>query len=162
MKAFQPATVFPAILVLAACGGTSIQSVFSPTQRAAVDDFLREHPKAELVQTSDCTSPDLDKFVSENPNYRPYYAEGDFTGDGSFDFVIATKSAGAYDLWLFPGAGADYKAPQNFATLTWLHEGGFIVRGRNLYVGTLYGDTGNFYSWEASINRFAIISNDQP
>ena len=162
MKAFKPVTMLAVLLLMAACGSPSVESVFSPAQRVAVDDFLREHPKAEIVQTSDCTSPLLDKFAVENPNYRPYYAEGDFTADGSFDFVIATRSAGAYDLWLFPGAGVDYRSPQNFATLTGLHEGGFIVRGRDLYVGTLDGETGNIYSWNPSAHRFAIISNDQP
>jgi len=153
----------PALLTMfAACGGPSIESTLTPAQRQAVNDLLSEQPNAAVMQPSDCVSPDLAKFQSENPDYQPYFAEGDFTRDGSFDFVIATKSAGAYDLWLFPGSGAGYGIPINFAKVTWLHEGGFITRNGNLYVGSFYGEDGNYYSWNNAVNRFGIVTAETP
>ncbi len=130
--------------------------MLSPAQRFAVDELLREQTNAELVQPSECTSTLLERYQSEHPNYTPYFAVADFNGDGSEDFVIATKNAGAYDLWLFLGSAIEYRRPQNFATVTWLHEGGLIVQGHNLFVGMLYGDDGTTYAWDSQAGRFAV------
>lgn len=149
------------IILFAACGGGAVESMLSPAQRFAVDELLREQTKAELVQPDECTSTLLERYQSEHANYTPYYAEADFNADGLPDFVIATRNAGAYDLWLFVGSPADYRRPQNFATVTWLNEAGFIVQGRNLYVGTFYGEDGITFSWDSQVGRFAIHAPEQ-
>ncbi len=150
------------LLLFAACSGESVEGMLTTAQRYAVGDLLREYTRAELVQSSECTSSLLKRYQSENPNYSPYYAEADFNGDGSLDFVIATKMAGAYDLWLFLGTGVDYRRPENFSTMTWLNEGGFIVRGRHLFVGTFYGDDGTTFAWDGQAGRFAPYSLEIP
>lgn len=148
------------IAILAGCSGGAVESMLSPAQRFAVEELLRDRQNIELVQPSDCTSPDLEKFRIDNPNYTPYFAEADFNVDGSPDFVVATKSAGAYDLWLFLGSAIDYRRPQNFATITWLHEGGFIVRGRMLYVGGFYTDDGTTFAWDNQAGRFSVYTEE--
>jgi len=150
------------VVILSACGGGEVESMLSPDQQFAVDELLREHIHAELVQPSECTSTLLKRYQSENPNYNPYYAEADFNGDGSLDFVIATKTAGAYELWLFMGSAVDYRKPQNFVTMTWLHEGGLIVRGRNLFAGKFYSEDGTTYAWDSQAGRFAVYSPEMP
>ncbi|MEX1140658.1 MAG: hypothetical protein WEF53_15065 [Bacteroidota bacterium] len=152
----------PLLLFLASCSDGSVESILNPAQRFAVEDLLREHKNAELVQPDECTSPQLEKYQSENPGYTPYYAEADFNGDGYLDFVIATKVAGAYDLWFFLGSVTEYRRPENFSTMTWLHEGGFIVRGRHLFVGTFYGDDGTTFAWDSQAGRFATYSPETP
>lgn len=157
MKSIQFVLLF---LFLSSCSGGSIQGILTPAQRFAVDELLRDRLNTELVQPSDCISPMLGKYKIDNPNYTPYFAEADFNGDGSPDFVVATKSAGAYDLWLFLGSAVDYRSPQNFATITWLHEGGFIVRGRMLFVGGFYNDDGTTYAWDNQAGRFSVYTEE--
>ncbi|MEX2116477.1 MAG: hypothetical protein WEB37_06305 [Bacteroidota bacterium] len=150
------------VVIFSACGGGAVESMLSPAQRFAVEDLLREHKNAELVQPTECTNSLLARYQSEHPNYSPYYAEADFNGDGSLDFVIATKVAGAYDLWLFLGSVTEYRRPENFLTLTWLNEGGLIVQGRNLFVGKFYSDDGTTFAWDSMAGRFALYSPEMP
>lgn len=147
--------------VLAGCGGGAVESMLSPAQRFAVEELLRDRQSAELVQPSDCISPQLEQYRIDNPNYTPYFVEADFNGDGNPDFVIATKTAGAYDLWLFLGSAIDYRRPENFATITWLHEGGFIVRGRMLFVGGFYNDDGTTFAWDNQSGRFSVYTEER-
>ncbi len=147
-------------LFFSSCSGGFVEGLLNPAQRSAVDELLRDRQNTELVQPSDCTNPDLEKFKIDNPNYTPYFAEADFNGDGHADFVIATKSAGAYDLWLFLGSAIDYRRPRNFATITWLHDGGFIVRGRMLYVGGFYNDDGTTFAWDGKADRFSVYTEE--
>lgn len=147
-------------VLLIGCSGGATESWLTPEQRLAVSDLLRENDKAELVDASECESPDLDRYRSEHANYHPYYAVSDFNGDGSEDFVIATKTAGAYDLWFFSGSGGSYRKPQNFGTVAWLNEGGFVIQGKYLFVGKFYSDDGTLYTWDAQAGRFGVSSDD--
>lgn len=148
--------LFAAGILFSGCSGDSVEDRLSPDQRLALKDLLRERPRASLVEISDCTSPLLDSLRSVHPSYLPYYAEADFNGDGSADFVIATFSAGAYDLWLFAGSGLGYHTPQNFGTTASLAEGGFLVEGNRLYVGTLDGRNGRTYVWNPDVRRMVV------
>lgn len=150
-------TLVCAILLLAGCSGGSIENRLTAVQHNALHDFLVGHPKAELLETSDCTSPLLDRYRATHSTYLPYYAEADFDGDGSLDFVIATSTAGAYDLWLFLGAGAGYRRPRGFATLSSLPAWGFIVKGNRLFVGTLDESEGRTYVWNPQAGRLVVV-----
>lgn len=159
---FLPCLLLIAGVLVGGCSGDSIEDRLSPDQRLALKDLLREQPRAELAEISHCTSPLLDSLRAVRPSYLPYYAESDFNGDGSPDFVIATFRAGAYDLWLFAGSGLGYHTPQNFATTASLAEGGFLVEGDRLYVGTLDGRNGRRYVWNRDVRRMVVSGNTGP
>jgi len=145
------------IVFLAACSGGSIENRLTQVQRDALHDFLSDHPKAELLETSDCTSPLLGPYRATHSTYLPYFAEADFNGDGVLDFVIATSTAGAYDLWLFLGASSDYRAPRSFATLSSLSDWGLIVKGNRLFVGALDESEGRTYVWNPQAGRLVVM-----
>ncbi|GJQ20515.1 MAG: hypothetical protein HBSIN02_08700 [Bacteroidia bacterium] len=146
-----------AMVLLVGCSGGSIESRLTPVQRDALHDFLADHSKAEILETSDCTSPLLDQYLATHSLYLPYYAEADFNGDGNLDFVIATSTAGAYDLWLFLGTGAGYRTPQSFATFSSLPKWGMIVKGNRLFVGALDESEGRTYAWNAQADRLVVM-----
>lgn len=146
-----------AMVLLVGCSGGSIESRLTPVQRDALHDFLSDHPKAELLETSDCRSPHLEQYRAAHSSYVPYYAGADFNNDGSSDFVIATSTAGAYDLWLFLGTGGGYRTPLNFATISSLPKWGLITRGNKLFVGALDESEGRTYVWSPEAGRLVVM-----
>jgi len=63
---------------------------FTPTERAAVDDFLRRNPNLRLATDADRISPpEQDSGLRHLYGiYHPYFVRGDLNDDGILDFVL--------------------------------------------------------------------------
>jgi hypothetical protein len=88
----------------------------SPTHRAVLDSWLRNHPNLRVALPSDCCycADDIakmrrgtDEVWRPVPDYDPYRAVGDFNGDGNIDFAVVlidkTKTEEPFVLVNFNG-----------------------------------------------------------
>jgi hypothetical protein len=93
-------------------------------QQAVLDEWLRAHGEYRLATEEDCSCRDDLEALRRgggawepNPSYHPYYATGDFNGDGKSDFaVMLVRGSTQRVLAVFNGpyrAGAkpDFLAP---------------------------------------------------
>lgn len=127
---------------------------FEPAQKRAVGRYLESRPDWRLAVASDNTSQFLGRMKQDRPDYEPYFAEGDITGDGEEDFALAvTNGSGAFRVVWFRGTGSGYAPPQPVTNASWLNEGGLVLKGGALLIGKFDADGAQRYTWNAEARR---------
>ena len=125
-----------------------------PPQKRAIGRYLESRPDWRLALAEDNTSQLLGRMKRDRPDYEPYFAEGDITGDGERDLVLAvTNGSGAFRVVWFRGTGTGYAPPQPVTNASWLNEGGIILKDGDLLIGEFYTDAAQRYAWNAEARR---------
>jgi hypothetical protein len=111
-------------------------SSLRPQHRAVVEKWLAGRPQLRLASEDDCVNKD-GLTVARNEqgrNYNPYYAVGDFNGDGKEDFVVAfvkkRRSKWPFTVAIFNGPLKGNSVPA-FTTDDDLSSGGIFYRPKN-------------------------------
>ncbi|MDQ2975713.1 MAG: FG-GAP repeat protein [Acidobacteriota bacterium] len=98
-----------------------------------VERWLARKPGLRLATEADCTNKEGLAFIrkEEGRNYHPYYAVGDFNGDGKEDFAVAfvkmRKSKWPFTVAIFNGPIAGNSVPA-FTTDDDLRSGGIFYK----------------------------------
>lgn len=117
--------------------------------RAVLRHWLPSKPELRLAAEKDCLNKEgLKATRQENgQNYQPYYAVGDFNGDGKEDFAIALinqgKRARRFGIAIFNGPFNTRRSslPNFFAEGVDLSNGGLVVlSGNRLVAGVFQSD----------------------
>lgn len=113
--------LYLSILVAASISAYSLPPAVRPAQRPALRAWLAGHRPYRVVDEAECACDD-ELFAIRHAAvghradrsghlYHPYYAEGDFDGDGKSDFavVVADRRSGrARRVLIFTRSGAGY------------------------------------------------------
>lgn len=116
-------------------GQNASASYLRPKHRAIVDEWLKLRPDLRLATDADNTNKDgLAAMRKERGrNYHPYYAVGDFNGDGKEDFAVAfvktRKSKLPFMVSIFNGPLARNNVPA-FTTDDDLRSGGLFYKAK--------------------------------
>lgn len=171
-----------ALLPLAACGGERAEEEgapgdtaaaarpeeatypydFSDRQRRAVTNFLRNRPDWRLLTEDDNASPLLERQQRQNSGYRPYFAEGDLSGDGQPDFALVFDAGERWKAVWFRGTERGYVQGQPVIEASWLDEGGLFVQGGDLVLGRFFSDHLEVYRWDPEKGRLRRHVPDAP
>ncbi len=104
-----------------------------PQHMEVVERWLARKPGLRLATEADCTNKEGLAFIrkEEGRNYHPYYAVGDFNGDGKEDFAVAfvkmRKSKWPFTVAIFNGPIAGNSVPA-FTTDDDLRSGGIFYK----------------------------------
>ena len=122
----------------------------SAQHRDVVERWLARRPDLRLATANDCTNKSgLAAMRKEKGrNYHPYYAVGDFNGDGREDFAVALinkkKRRWKFAVAVFNGPVRTGSAPSFLDEQSDLSDGGFSVgsvgKGKRLIAGTFESD----------------------
>lgn len=123
-------------------------------QKRALGAFLDAREGWRLVVGAEHTSGGLAPLKRERPDYEPYFVEGDLTGDGQEDFVVAvTNGSGTFRILWFRHAGGAYAPPQPVANVAWLEGAGLFLEEGGLVVRELDGSRVQRYGWNPERRR---------
>ena len=109
------------------------ESYLRPEHKAIVDAWLKLRPGLRLATDADNMSKEglAATRKEEGRNYHPYYAAGDFNGDGREDFAVAfvkkRKSKWPFTVAIFNGPLAGNSVPA-FTTDEDLRSGGIFYK----------------------------------
>ncbi|MFL5381462.1 MAG: hypothetical protein ACJ8GN_02935 [Longimicrobiaceae bacterium] len=78
-------------------------SEYTTAQQAVLRTFLAETPSLRFVPETEFDQRELRRIRADDRNFKPYYAAGDFTGDGKRDFAVLLRNVreGGVDLVIF-------------------------------------------------------------
>jgi hypothetical protein len=130
-----------------------------------VESWLAQRTDLRLATESDCVNKSgLAAMRRERGrNYQPYYAVGDFNGDGKQDFAVALintrKRRWKFAVAVFNGPVVSKSAPSFLDEQSDLSDGGFwvgsVAKGNRLIAGTFESDNcivltpkRNGYAWK--------------
>ncbi len=108
----------------------------------------------------------LEDQRQEQPGYEPYFATGDFDGDGVEDFVVATQEGNSYDVYLIRGAADGYHPASWFAGMEWLPEAGMFVKedyrraGDMIGIGSFFSDDTIWFGWDEETGQLEALPSD--
>ena len=146
---------------------------FKPAEKAAVDEFLRQHTDLRLATDADrLHTRDGDSDIRRLYGiYHPYFVRGDLNDDGILDFVLAfvrrdsSRDSPWFSVVVFPGR-ADSAGPA-------FHPGVFIERDVTLARGDLSIDRDAVlitpdladeavrrYRWDPLRRSYVFVSDD--
>ena len=146
---------------------------FKPAERAAVDEFLRQHTDLRLATDADrLRTRDGDSDIRRLYGiYHPYFVRGDLNDDGILDFVLAfvrrdsSRDSPWFSVVVFTGR-ADSAGPA-------FHPGVFIERDVTLARGDLSIDRDAVlitpdladeavrrYRWDPLRRSYVFVSDD--
>ena len=138
--------------------------------KALVESWLAQRTDLRLATESDCVNKSgLAAMRRERGhNYQPYYAIGDFNGDGKEDFAVALinkrKRRWKFAVAVFNGPLETMRAPSFLDEQADLSDGGFWVgsvpKGNRLIAGTFESDNciilssrRNGYTWKNCLGQ---------
>jgi hypothetical protein len=143
------------LLILAALisvhGLQESPSYLRPQHKEVVEEWLKLRPDLRLATEADNINKDGLAFTRKErgKNYHPYYAVGDFNGDGKEDFAVAfvkkKKSKWPFVFAIFNGPLTKGRKP-SYATDADLADGGIMysakgsARQGRLLFGTFESD----------------------
>ncbi len=116
-------------------GQQGLASYLRPEHRKIVQRWLSSRSHLRLATEADCTNKDglAATRKEEGRNYHPYYAVGDFNGDGKEDFAVAfvktRKSKWPFTVAIFNGPFAGNSVPA-FTTDDDLRSGGLFYKAK--------------------------------
>jgi hypothetical protein len=136
MRKFLSKAMGCAVLLLALAGGVAAQQSEIPvyvgmTHRTVLREWLARNPQMRVATDNDCGKCMVEIESQSRANgavYHPYYAVGDFNGDGKEDFAVALIESKAVKKRLY----------EKFAVAVF--NGPFKGRGRSRTPAFLRGD----------------------
>ena len=147
------------IIIILVLLGASLAGGYAPQKdsasyirtehRAIIDHWLTRRPDLRLATDADTNQDGLAQTRKEKgKNYHPYYAVGDFNGDGKEDFAVALinkhKRQWKFAIAVFNGPIGTKSASSFFDEKSDLSDGGFWVgsvgKGNRLIAGTFESD----------------------
>lgn len=158
-----------ALLIVAGCqqptpppGGYDM----SQPQAEAVQALLDEESGRRVLTASDNQSPRLADQQEREPGYEPYFAEGDFDGNDTEDFIVAVQEGEAYDLYLFRASEDGYRPASWFVGMEWLPEAGLFVEeadrrsGDMIGVGSFFSDDMIWFAWDEDAQELTMLHSE--
>jgi hypothetical protein len=127
---------------------------FNQAQKKAIQLLLSRAKGWRIALPTDNHSPDLQQYQKEHPGFTPYYVEGDLTGHGKRDFVIALVQGEHFAVVFFEAEGDHYLSPQWLTRHGALSDGGLFIDRRGLFVGgPFYSDNLVLFVWSEKAKR---------
>ena len=139
-----------------------------PSEQAAVDAFLREHPDLRVATDSDHRVSDDEGVAGLYGIYHPYFVRGDDNDDGILDFVLAfvrrdsDRDTPWFSVVVFAG-----KPDGSFATGAFLEReislaDGDLAVDRDAIVVTpdVAEDAARRYRWDAGKQRHVYVRDE--
>jgi hypothetical protein len=153
----KPSTTVVALFLLGLPFSASAQrsmSEYTAAQQAVLSAFLTETPSLRFISESEFDQRELRRHRAMDRTFKPYYAVGDFTGDGKRDFAVLLRNVneGGVDLVVFNQVqGNTYRVARTDLMNgpigeTYIISNGNAQRGYMLCWGS--GETGICFPWE--------------
>jgi hypothetical protein len=98
-------------------------------------------------------------MLSDNSAYQAYQAVADLNADGRPDRLFATVKRDSGRLYWMPAREGGFDAPQLFATLDWITEGGFVVQEPTVVFGRFYSDVSFTWKWNGASGHLELVGD---
>ncbi len=140
-----------------------------PSEKAAVDEFLRAHPDLRLAADGDHRAGDEGTGVSDLYGiYHPYLVRGDGNDDGLLDFVVgfvrrdSDKDSPWFSVVIFAGKPDGSFSPGTFLERDISLADGDLSLERDTIVVTpdVSDDVSRRYRWDPAKQRHVFVRDD--
>jgi hypothetical protein len=139
-----------------------------PSEQAAVDAFLRDHPDLRVARDADHRASDDDGVAGLYGVYHPYFVRGDDNDDGILDFVLAfvrrdsDRDTPWFSVAVFLGKADGRFAPGAFLEREISLADGDLTVDRDAIIVTpdVAEDAARRYRWDAGKQRHVYVRDE--